>query len=772
MRKSLSFVMLFVSVMLFPFQIFGQRTCGAHDVMLQQLQENPRFAEKMQLIERHTLQVQQTPMFKATGVISIPVNVIVVYANSSQNISNAQIQSQIDVLNLDFRKLNSDWTSTPSEFYNLVTDSEIEFTLQSVERHSDSRSSWGTNDAVKSAYPPTSPNTTLNMWVCNIGSGILGYAQFPGGNPSTDGVVVSPQYFGSSDYDDGSFYLSAPFDKGRTTTHEVGHWLNLRHIWGDGGCGASDFVDDTPDSDGANYGCPSHPDASCGSNDMFMNYMDYVDDACMVMFSEGQKTRMRAIFEPGGPRESFVNGGTVTCDVDACDGNVNLSLTLDNYPGETSWTLADEGGTTIDQGSGYGTKGQTITKNWNLAEGKYTFTIYDSYGDGICCSYGNGSYNLTDGCSTTLKSGGDFGSSEATTFCVPGSGGGNTPPVADANGPYTGTEGIAISFSSAGSTDPDGSISSYSWDFGDGNTSTQANPSHAYASAGTYNVTLTVTDNGGATGSDATTATVNTSGGGGTDELSFDDFESGWGAWTDGGSDCRRYTSGTYAYSGNAAINIQDNSGVSSSFYHTNSYDVATPGYTQITVEFIFYPRSMETGEDFWVQYYNGSSWNTVASFARGTDFNNNTFYSATVNILEANYTFPTNMKIRFMCDASGNADDVYIDDVRVTASSGTARSVGTKSATPLQELRVNDSEELSDDLRVYPNPVRNELTIEVAGEDDSKAHIYSYTGALVKSIKLEEEITTVDISELKTGIYILKVDAGDELLIKRIIKK
>lgn len=851
--------MLIAGMLMFNSQMFGQRTCGAHDVMLHQMKENPRFAQKQQEIETHTMRIQQTPMLKATGTITIPVHVIVVYANSAQNISDAQIQSQIDVLNLDYRRLNTDWTSTPSEFYNLVADSEIEFTLQAVERHADSKTSWGTNDAVKSSYPPYSPNTHLNMWVCNIGGGILGYAQFPGGSSATDGVVISPQYFGSIDYNDGSFNLDAPFNKGRTATHEVGHWLNLRHIWGDGGCGATDYVEDTPDSDGANYGCPTHPSAACGTNDMFMNYMDYVDDACMYMFSEGQKTRMRAVFEPGGPRESFVNGGSITCDVNACDGNVSLNLTTDNYGSETSWTLTDEAGTTIDQGSSY-SNGQTITKNWNLAEGKYTFTIYDSYGDGICCSYGNGSYSLTDGCSTTLKSGGNFGSSEATTFCVPG-GSSNTPPVAVANGPYTGTEGTPVNFSSTGSNDPDGTISSYLWDFGDGTTSGSQNPSHTYATAGTYNITLTVTDNGGATGSDATTATIEPAGGtnippvavangpytgtegvavsfsssgsndpdgsissylwnfgdgttsasqnpshtyvsagtynvsltvtdnegatnsnattatitpagGSTVELSFDDFENGWGAWSDGGSDCSRYTSGSYAYSGMAAINIQDNSGVSSSFYHTNYYDVHTAGYTQISVEFVFYARSMENGEDFWVQYYNGSSWSTVASFASGSDFNNTTFYSATVNIDEANYNFPTNMKIRFMCDASGNADDVYIDDVKVTASTGTARSIGTKSIRTLSTLRTGAIEEDVEDLNVYPNPVDNELTISVAVEDNSVAQIYSVTGALVRTINLNQEVTTVNIGELSPGIYLVKVETGDEVMVKRIIKK
>ena len=761
MTKRFFISLLIAGMLLLSFDVFAQRTCASHDVMLQQIEKNPRFAEKLKSIEAHTAKSIQTPMLKATGTITLPVHVIVVYSSTDQNISDAQIQSQIDVLNLDYRKLNSDWTLTPTEFYNLVTDSEIEFTLQGIERHQNSTSEWGYQDAVKAAYPPYSPNTHLNIWVCNIGGGILGYAQFPGGDPSTDGLVIGPNFFGSSDYDDGSFYLSAPYDKGRTATHEVGHWLNLRHIWGDGGCGASDYVDDTPDASGANYGCPTHPHLTCSSNDMFMNYMDYVDDVCMYMFSDGQKSRMRAIFEPGGPRESFVSGGVITCSVNACDGNIGLSLTFDNYPSETSWSLTDSLGTVIDQGSGYTSSGSTITESWTLSEGQYTFSIYDSYGDGICCSYGSGSYSLTDGCST-LQSGGDFGSGESITFCVPGGSSTNTPPVAEANGPYGAEEGVAISFSSSGSTDPDGSIVGYSWDFGDGSTSTLENPSHSYGTEGTYTATLTVTDNGGATDSDDAVVTITSAGSGTGGTLTFDDFESGWGNWTDGGGDCSFYTGSTRAWSGSNAANIQDNSGTSSSFYLTNSIDVNSPGYTNIEVEFYFYANSMENGEDFWLQYFNGSSWQTVASFASGSDFNNSTFYVATVQILEANYTFPTNMLVRFMCDASGNFDDVYIDDITISASMGTSKLTGTKTIKSLNSLRVGD-EEISEDVTIYPNPARNEITLQVAIDDNTRAEIYNYNGSLVRSIEISEELTTIDISDLNKGIYLVKVNIDEE---------
>lgn len=151
-------------------------------------------------------------------------------------------------------------------------------------------------------------------------------------------------------------------------------------------------------------------------------------------------------------------------------------------------------------------------------------------------------------------------------------------------------------------------------------------------------------------------------------ELTYDDFESGWGSYTDGGKDCSLYTSGTLAHQGANAANIQDNSGVSSSFYYTNGVDVDTPGYIQIKVEFWFTTLKVEPGEDFWVQYYDGSTWNTVATYVCGTDFNNGEFYNKTLNIDEANYAFPADMKIRFMCDTSDNRDDVYIDEIRVSA--------------------------------------------------------------------------------------------------------
>lgn len=292
------------------------KTCATMASLNKLLAENPGLEKKMFDVEYHTRKFISAkgkptnpgnggggggePTPDNLGVITIPVYVHVVYSNSNENISDQQIASQINVLNDDFRKSNNDVGQVPSLFSVVAADSEITFTLANTLRYSNSRTSWGTNNLVKSTYPPITPSTHLNIWVCNIGGGILGYAQFPGGPSSTDGVVISPQYFGTQGY------VSAPFDQGRTATHEVGHYLNLRHIWGDGRCRQDDFVSDTPSSDGPNYGCPSYPTVNCKSTDMTMNYMDYTNDACMYMFSEGQKERMRAIFSSGGSRESMV----------------------------------------------------------------------------------------------------------------------------------------------------------------------------------------------------------------------------------------------------------------------------------------------------------------------------------------------------------------------------------------------------------------------------------------------------------------------------------
>ncbi|MFV8346155.1 zinc metalloprotease [Flavobacterium sp. ZB4P13] len=282
----------------------AQRGCASQEVLEAQLKADPTLALRMNEIEAFTQKAMLTGRL-VNGKIEIPVVVNVLYKTAAENISDAQIQSQIDVLNDDFNATNSDFNSTPALFSGVAANVGITFVLETVNRKSTTKTSWGTRDAMKKTkqggLDPTSPTTTLNMWACTIGGGILGYAQFPGGSTATDGVVIDSKYFGLSG--SGAY----PYNLGRTATHEVGHWMNLRHIWGDATCG-SDLVSDTPTHNTANYGVPAYPHYSTCTGtpvEMTMNYMDYTDDRGMYMFSNGQKSRMAAIFVSGGARAGF-----------------------------------------------------------------------------------------------------------------------------------------------------------------------------------------------------------------------------------------------------------------------------------------------------------------------------------------------------------------------------------------------------------------------------------------------------------------------------------
>ncbi|MGH1339843.1 MAG: M43 family zinc metalloprotease [Aureispira sp.] len=417
------------------------RTCHAHTNLQNQIQADPMLEERMRGMEEKTQRYMQEHRGSyGRAVREIPVYVHVIYRTNQENISQAQIESQIDQLNADFAASNSDY-NPPADFAGVAAgNTDIVFKLISVSRKSSSRTSWGTNDDMKNAsqggVPAVTPSTHLNMWVCNIGGGILGYAQFPGaGAASTDGVVMSPQYFGSNNYGSG-YYLSAPFDRGRTTTHEVGHYLNLRHIWGDGGCNRDDGVSDTPIAGRSNGGCPSATQNTCagGQRDMHMNYMDYTDDACMYMFSAGQKSRMLTCLATTRSSLGSDVGGGGNGGGSNCVASPSLRIRTDRYGSETTWEVRNSNNQVVKSGNNYANN-RTYNINLNLSAGSYTFTIFDSYGDGICCSYGNGSYALTSG-GNTLGSGGAFGSSDVTTFCV---GSGNraaartTAEVVDAN---------------------------------------------------------------------------------------------------------------------------------------------------------------------------------------------------------------------------------------------------------------------------------------------------------------------------------------------------
>lgn len=287
-----------------------QRGCPSEEIRKIALQNSPELRQKYSELETKTEKfVNDLKLGKvlSDGTVEIPVVVNVLYRTSSENISASRIAEQIAVLNADYGGTNSDAANIPTAFQSSKAgDVKVRFRLANTVRKSTTKTSWSTNDAMKKSssggIDATSPSNYLNIWVVGNMGQILGYATFPESSGLwNDGVVIAASYFGKTG-------ASAPFNKGRTATHEVGHYLNLRHIWGDANCG-NDLVSDTPTQTGPNYGTPSYPlYNTCGGvqrSVMFMNYMDYVDDAAMFMFSSGQKTRMQSVVASSGSRSGL-----------------------------------------------------------------------------------------------------------------------------------------------------------------------------------------------------------------------------------------------------------------------------------------------------------------------------------------------------------------------------------------------------------------------------------------------------------------------------------
>jgi len=291
-----------------PADVPARRQCGTMQVHHRLLEQDPGFRLRQAQIEARVAarMISGAAPFRA-GLVTIPVAVHVVHRLAAERVSAAQVKSQIAALNKDYRAKNPDRSQTPDPWKGLVTDVQVEFVLASdgIDYVKTDVESFSDDDAVKSSASggadPWPATRYLNLWVCTLGGGLLGYAQFPGGPAATDGVVILNRAFGTG----GS--ATAPFDLGRTSTHEIGHWLNLRHIWGDTeDCSGSDFVSDTPNAQHPNYGKPGFPHVSChnGPNgDMFCNYMDYVDDDAMCMFTAQQVVRMHATLD--GPRSGL-----------------------------------------------------------------------------------------------------------------------------------------------------------------------------------------------------------------------------------------------------------------------------------------------------------------------------------------------------------------------------------------------------------------------------------------------------------------------------------
>jgi hypothetical protein len=300
-------------------RLAAQRECFSFNYEEQQLENNPFLKNKITEIESFIQRKLNSPSDIAgrphTGsVIKIPVVVHILYNNAQENISDEKVFSQVQILNEIFRRRHADTVNTPQPFKSIAADCGIEFQLATsdpqrrnttgIVRKYTPVTKWNADDQVKSSAKTGDdawdPQNYLNIWVCNLG-GLAGYSSFHCGPEAEDGIVIAYNVFGKTS--------KSGYDMGKTAVHEIGHWLGLRHIWGDGYCG-DDWVDDTPKQAGFTPGCPSGIRPSCSSDpngDMYMNYMDLTHDACTNLFTEGQKERMLTVFAVGGSRYAMLS---------------------------------------------------------------------------------------------------------------------------------------------------------------------------------------------------------------------------------------------------------------------------------------------------------------------------------------------------------------------------------------------------------------------------------------------------------------------------------
>ena len=296
----------------------AQRTCGTMEADSLAEIKYPAYKLNKARIQNKILQRERdikNGIFRPQALYTIPVVFHILYKENNENIPDEVINSQIEALNRDFNLLNTDISIVPAEFRGAAANVGITFCLagtmpngaptSGVERRQSNVDTFYQNQNNAKFYSAGGLDAWdatryLNIWVCrqlkpapNSGTNLLGYATFPGQPAQIDGVVIVTGGFGDKTIANYPLIINA-YNRGRTAVHEVGHWLNLRHIWGDANCG-NDGIDDTPIHDDANYGCPAYPlNSNCGGtahNQMTMNYMDYTNDDCLQLFTEGQKTR-------------------------------------------------------------------------------------------------------------------------------------------------------------------------------------------------------------------------------------------------------------------------------------------------------------------------------------------------------------------------------------------------------------------------------------------------------------------------------------------------
>lgn len=668
--------------------------------------QNPNFAQHQKEWQKKMAQISANPnkVHGTRAVITIPVVVHVLYKQPSENIPMSVIQSQIDVMNEDFRKLNADAASIPAVWQPIAADFEIEFCLAKKTPTGDTTSgviwkpttvqSFSTDDAIKFSAQGGDDiwdrDKYLNLWVGALSGGLLGYAQFPGGTANTDGVVIGTTCFGRINP---TGILAPPYNLGRTATHEVGHWLGLYHTWGDdgGACSGSDNIADTPNSADAVYGCPTFPVldacATVSPGAMTINYMDYTDDACMYMFTNGQKVVSRALFDPGGDREPLLTSTAAICSsvppppLLVNDAGVNSVMPTDSFCdpqiNPTFW-MHNNGNiplTSVIITYNYdGGTSQTYTWSGTLAPGDSISIALAS----ATLSGGNHNLNINVAGSNGLADVNNTNNTATTTFFILSSGGVGQPlPFIEGfeNPPFP-TNGIAVANPTGGQT----------W---------QA--TSAAAAIGTHSVMI----------SNLLNSTT-----GATDDIVL------------------------------PAFNFSAYANPSMSFdYAYASYTAGASDTLEVLISNCG-PVFTSLGK------YYGASLSTAIPTTSGFVPSSKQWANRSIDLTA--YAGSPNVKIKFR-NISGYENNLYLDNINILGF----------------PVAVEPTKSLKQMVSLYPNPATNAIQIGYNAPDngDFSIKIYDISGRMIENLSFAanqgKNEWEIEVSDLANGVYIFQMENG-----------